>query len=131
MIAAAVANDGKMLEPKLLKSVSNSAYRPDVNVIAQMEADTAAVLREYMRLTVAEGTGTSAQIEGFSVCGKTGTAEYTEEGEIKNHSWFVGFIDDDAHPLAVSVILEGAGYGSAHAAPLARQALVSALEAGY
>ena len=131
MIAAAVANDGKMLEPKLLKSVSNSAYRPDVNVIAQMEADTAAVLREYMRLTVAEGTGTSAQIDGFSVCGKTGTAEYTEEGEIKNHSWFVGFIDDDAHPLAVSVILEGAGYGSAHAAPLARQALVSALEAGY
>ena len=62
---------------------------------------------------------------------KTGTAEYTEDGQIKNHSWFVGFVDDEEHSIAISVILEGAGYGSAHAVPLAQDVLSYAIDLGY
>ncbi len=131
MIAAAIANDGRMLEPKLLKSIDGTIYAPSVNVISSMPSDITDRVRDFMRKTVEEGTATNAQISGYDVCGKTGTAEYNDGGEKKNHSWFIGFIDDDQHPLAVSIILEGAGYGSKYATPLAKKALSYALDKGY
>ena len=131
MIAAAIANDGRMLEPKLLKSIDGTIYSPSVNVISSMPSEITDRVRDFMRKTVEEGTATNAQISGYDVCGKTGTAEYNDEGEKKNHSWFIGFIDDDQHPLAVSIILEGAGYGSKYATPLAKKALSYALDKGY
>lgn len=131
MIAAAFANDGVMMEPKILKSVDHSTYMYSSDILATLPADICAEIKEFMRLTVAQGTATNAYMENYTVCGKTGTAEYTEDGEIKNHSWFIGFIDDDDHTIAISVILEGAGYGSRYATPLAKQVLAYALEAGY
>ena len=65
-----------------------------------------------MRATVLEGTATSANIDAAAVSGKTGTAEYTDNGEIRNHSWFVGYSQDPEHLLAIAVILEGAGYAT-------------------
>ena len=59
--------------------------------------------------------------------GKTGTAEFVEDGEVKNHSWFVGFIEDSAHPYATAVIFEGAGYGSRYAAPMAGKVMARAI----
>lgn len=125
MIASAVANDGELMAPKLLKSAVSGSYETYT-----MEAEvhervtdraTATEIKEYMRQVILEGTGTSAAVSGAEICGKTGTAEYydDETGEIKNHSWFAGFIDDGSYPYAVSVIYEGAGYGSKYAAPMA------------
>jgi peptidoglycan glycosyltransferase len=136
MIAGAIANNGKMLEPKLLLDVlhdGDSVYDYSANTLTTVtRADTAQTIKEFMRETVEEGTATSAQVGGVTVCGKTGTAEYvSDDGEIKNHSWFVGFVDGSAHPLAISVVLEGAGYGSAHAAPLAGDVLAYAIDLGY
>ena len=72
-----------------------------------------------------------AAIKGYTVAGKTGTAEIaTDEGNA-SHAWFVGFIDDGEHPLCVSVILEKAGAGSSNAAPAAQQVLKEALDLGY
>ena len=135
MIVSAIANGGTMPEPKLLYGVNyngNSTF--DFKAASLMECTdsaTAATIKEYMRSVVESGTGTSAQIGGYTVCGKTGTAEYTEDGEVKNHSWFVAFVDDPDHPIAVSVVLEGAGYGSSYAAPLAGQILSRAIDMGY
>ncbi|MPN29318.1 Penicillin-binding protein A [bioreactor metagenome] len=135
MIAASIGNDGKMMEPKLLLDVfhgGNSVYTYSENTLTTtVQFDTAEKLKQFMKETVLEGTGTSAQIDGYSVCGKTGTAEYVEDDETKNHSWFVGFIEDNKHPIAISVILEGAGYGSAHAAPSAGDVLSYAIDLGY
>lgn len=135
MIAAAIGNGGRMMEPKILMDVlhgGKSVYTYFPNTLtAAIEPDTAERIKEFMKETVEEGTATSAQLDGYTVCGKTGTAEYVEDGEIKNHSWFVGFVDDENHSYAISVILEGAGFGSAHAAPLARDVLSYALDQGY
>lgn len=122
LMAAAVANGGVMCEPRLLKSVGGNAvsrWGADKSVRV-LSAETAQAVKQMMGKVVQQGTGTSAAVLGAVVYGKTGTAEYTENGEVKNHSWFVGFLDED-HPYAVSVLFEGAGFGSAHAAPMAAE----------
>ena len=132
MIAGAVANDGRMVEPKLLKSVESNSIFPfsytSSSLGTIMSPETAKTLQGYMRNVVKSGTGTSAGIKGATMYGKTGTAEYTEDSEVKNNSWFVGFIDDEEHPYAVAVIGEGAGYGSRYAAPLAKKAMQYAIK---
>lgn len=135
MIAASVGNGGVMMQPKLLLDVlhnGKSVYTYDADALTTAAPqNTASRLKEFMEKTVQQGTATAAQLGGYTVGGKTGTAEYVEDGETKNHSWFVGFVDSPEHPLAVCVILEGAGYGSAHATPLAHDALEYAIEQGY
>jgi peptidoglycan glycosyltransferase len=135
MIAASIANGGRMMEPKLLLDVMHegkSVYTFSSNALAApVQPETAQKIKQFMKETVEEGTATSARLDDYTVCGKTGTAEFVEDGETKNHSWFVGFVDDEDHPLAISVILEGAGFGSAHATPLAREVLSYALDKGY
>lgn len=125
MLTSAIANDGVMMEPKMLISAASGSYS-SYNMAAEeyvqvCDRGTASVIKEYMYSVVESGTGTSASVGGTRICGKTGTAEfYDDEAEkIRNHSWFSGFIDDGSYPYAVTVIFEGAGYGSKHAAPMA------------
>lgn len=137
MISGAVGNGGVMMQPNTLKDVQYGGisaynYKPTEfrTVVPQ---DVAAQLTTFMRKTVEQGTATSASIGNGTVCGKTGTAEYMETGnpEPQNHSWFVGFVEDAAHPLAIAVIGEGAGFGSNYATPLAGQILEHAIDMGY
>ena len=135
LISAAVGNGGTMMRPGTLLDVrygdrSAVSFQPTA-LRTIFDPQVTSTLAELMRKTVEEGTATSADIDAAAVCGKTGTAEYTEDGEVKNHSWFVGFIEDEAHPIAIAVILEGAGFGSRYAAPLAGSVLARAVELGY
>lgn len=132
MIAGAVANDGVMMEPKMLLDVSfngNVGYtmkpRKYRTVLTQ---SVASQLQSLMEGVITDGTGSRAAIDGVTVCGKTGTAEYVEDGEKKEHAWFSGYIDSEKHPYSVCVILEGAGSGSKNAAPLAKEALSKAMD---
>ena len=60
---------------------------------------TAHQVAAMMRLAVREGTGTAAQIPGYTVGGKTGTAETGIEGS--NTTWFIAFAGkDDGEPAA-------------------------------
>jgi len=135
MIAGAIANDGVMMEPKLLLSVSggaSSGYTFSPAVAARpLSALVADDLTEMMIACVTSGTGKKAAIKGYVVAGKTGTAEVaTAEGN-QSHAWFVGFIDDPDHPICIAVVLEYAGSGGSHAAPVAQDVLAMALKLGY
>jgi peptidoglycan glycosyltransferase len=125
LITSSIANSGYMPEPKLLKTVltnGKSSYRDSYDQYARCTgAGTAERISEFMRKVVDEGTGTACQVSGAVICGKTGTAEYIYNGEISNHSLFTGFIDDDENPYAIAVIVEGAGFGSQYAAPIAQR----------
>lgn len=133
MMAAGIANDGMMMEPKLLLDVvdgDKSTYNMTPEASPQVMDDTE-LLKEMMIQCVKSGTGTKAAVKGYTVGGKTGTAEVsTEDGNVA-HSWFVGFVDDDKHPIAIAVIMERAGSGSGHAAPAAGKILKEALDIGY
>lgn len=134
MIAAGIANGGVMPEPKLLKDVQNkdgvSSYTYTANVSRKAFSASEADLLKSMMIEVAEnGTGRNARVSGFTVAGKTGTAEVSSGGERPN-AWFVGFVDHAEHPLAICVVLEKGGSGGSNAAPVAAKVLKKAIELG-
>ena len=134
MIGAAIANDGVMMEPKLLISATapNGTQRAGLTAKVYrkpLTPEQAAVLKEYMRAVVTGGTGTSANISGKKVCGKTGSAEI--DGQEFTNAWFVGFLDETSSPYALSIVVENAGGGGSVAAPLARKIFSWMLKNGF
>jgi cell division protein FtsI/penicillin-binding protein 2 len=127
MVAAAIANDGIMMEPRLLMSVQTAGgtarplYQPKVYRTA-LSSENASTLQSYMRDVVVSGTGTRAAVPGMNICGKTGSAESSLSGSEVTYGWFVGYIENDSLPYAVSILVEsiadGEGGGST-AAPVA------------
>jgi len=131
-VAAAVANRGVLMTPHLASTI----VEPDGHVVQRispkaqstvMHASTAEALTKMMEAVVTEGTGTSAQIPGVQVAGKTGTAE-TQIGAAINNVWFIAFAPAQHPTVAVAVTLKGVpGQGAAFAAPVARQVIEALL----
>ena len=131
LVAAGVANEGVVMEPKLVERI----VAPDGDVIQRfepqewtkaVEPSTAADLTAMMELAVQAGTGVAAQIPGISVAGKTGTAETGVAG--RNNTWFIAFAPADRPEVAVAVALtDQAGTGGVTAAPIARAIIEAAL----
>jgi len=140
MIGAAIANDGIMMEPKLLKQVIG---RND-KIIKDFEPkqcrrvtsiENAKIIQNMLKGVVEEGTGKTAKIAGVSIAGKTGTAEKQgENGEWKNNAWFIGFAPVEEPRLSIAIVLENlpeGQTGGTAAAPLAAKILKKAIELGY
>ncbi len=131
MIGGTIANRGVMVEPKLLLKVGSTEQRSIFSSgRTVLDPAVAQRIKQMMKQAVDEGTGTTARISGVNVYGKTGTAEYYEDGEVRNHSWFVGFMDEN-RPYVVSVIFEGAGFGSKYAAPMTKTVFQYMIGHGY
>jgi beta-lactamase class D len=119
-VAATVANGGKRIEPRIVKDEKPRGEQ----AISKAAAKT---LTKLMINVVVGGTGQAARLAGLDVAGKTGTAEVSVDGEIKNHAWFVCFAPAGDADVAVAVVSEYGGVGGQVAAPLARQILASTL----
>lgn len=127
MIAAAVANDGKMMNPYLIESVLSrygdkvASFGPET-MTELMSKEEAAQIGAMMRAVVTDGTGDEAAGDGYKAYGKTGSAEINKDSD--THAWFIGYAEDDNDPsrkIAVSVIVEQGGSGGSVAAPLAKK----------
>jgi peptidoglycan glycosyltransferase len=81
-----------------------------------------------MRETVKSGTATRAAVKGLDVCGKTGSAEVSDDKTVETNAWFTGFICDEAHPYAIAVVIEGGGAGARMPSELAAKALKKTIE---
>jgi peptidoglycan glycosyltransferase len=137
LVASAIANKGVVMQPHVGVTILDDAGAPITTFKdriwrqATSEA-TAAQVRDFMVKVVQSGTGTSAQIAGVTVAGKTGTAQ-TVANEFP-HAWFVAFAPAEAPRYAVAVIVEHGGdaqseaTGGKVAAPIARQVLQFLLE---
>ncbi len=133
MIAGAVANGGVMMKPVLVKRIENSmgasTHTMETSVYRQaMQPATAELLARAMYETVQSGTASRAAISGYTVCGKTGSAETSDDKSVPTNAWFVGFIRDESKPYAVAVVVEQGGAGSTVATPIGRQALEKAIQ---
>lgn len=130
MVASAIANGGTLMSPYLVQTVRTA----DLDVVSEAEpselsravsAGTAQQLTDMMVGVVQSGSGTSAQISGVQVAGKTGTAQTGRDGE-SPHAWFTGFAPADDPQVAVAVIVQNGGdagseaTGGRVAAPVAR-----------
>ncbi len=123
LVAAAVANDGKMMTPYLVKQIVSEDNQIIVNTENRVMLDcvnfsTAAELTHSMELVVTDGTGKAANLDPVRVAGKTGSAE-NPAGD--THAWFVGFAPSDNPQIAVAVIVENGGGGGKVAAPIAAE----------
>ncbi len=122
MIAAAVANDGVMMQPYVLEAVLSGEkelehFEPVV-LDTVMTEEEASVIRQMMRAVVRDGTMKSLKTDRYEAYGKTGTAEYITGSDL-THAWFTGFAGEGEECIAVSVIVEGAGTGNQKAVPVA------------
>jgi peptidoglycan glycosyltransferase len=127
MVAAAVANDGELMEPRLWSKVIDTDGREEnldpERMSRVMDEDTAQTLTEMMTDVVNEGTGGAAALAEDQVAGKTGTAEIDIPRGI-NQAWFIGFAPADDPRIAVAATVERTtSQGGEVAAPIAQAVL--------
>lgn len=125
LITSAIANGGKLMKPYLVDQIVNyggtTVMKNMPEEYAQlMTGKEAAQLTELMEAVVTEGTAATLNGQGYTVAGKTGTAEYSIDKE-KAHSWFVGFTNIDNPELVISVVVEGADSTGARAVNVAKK----------
>ena len=119
-VAAAVANDGQLMEPRLWSKVIDPDGRETKLDPARqskvMSEDTASKLNTMMQSVVREGTGTAAAVSGIDVAGKTGTAELSPG---VNDAWFIGFAPATDPKIAIACIVEHtSGFGGPTCGPI-------------
>ncbi|MEU6713863.1 penicillin-binding protein 2 [Nonomuraea sp. NPDC046802] len=137
MIAAGIANDGKVMKPYLVNKITDAQgdtldEAKNEELSEAVSSETAGKLREMMVSVVANGTANLAQVPGVEVAGKTGTAE-TSNGQ-PPHAWFISFAPANDPQVALAVIVEsgaanvGAEATGGHtAAPIAKAVLEAVL----
>lgn len=125
MLASAVCNDGVAMRPYMVDEVEN--YKGiTVEEIKAKEYKTLfnenqiGILQEFMRGTVEEGTASRLMKDTYTAYGKTGTAQTTNDLD-KTNAWFVGYAENDEKEIAIAVIVEDSGTGSAYAVPIAEK----------
>ena len=139
MVAAGIANNGTVMTPYLVEE----SRSPDLDVLDKktpeplpdqpaMSSSAARELRRMMVAVVDNGTGTTAQIPGIEVGGKTGTAQ--SAADRPPYAWFVSMAPAENAKVAVAVLIQDAGVardqisGSGLAAPVAKAVMEAVLK---
>ena len=108
MIASTIANDGKMMQPRLVRNVVNK----DGKVIKESKSEVisdvtsteiANTIRDYMVDVVNYGTAKSAYLQSIQIAGKSGTVDKKGGGI---DVWFVGFAPAYDPKLAFAIVVE-------------------------
>ncbi|MBV8998199.1 MAG: cell division protein FtsI, partial [Solirubrobacterales bacterium] len=129
MIAAysAIANGGILRPPHVVQSIGGKPTRVPAGRRIISSA-TAGELRDMLRGVFADGgTASGAQIEGYDMAGKTGTANIAINGQYSDTAYvasFIGMVPTDHPRLVVAVVVnqpQGSIFGGSVAAPAFRQ----------
>ncbi|OQY05236.1 MAG: cell division protein FtsI [Desulfobacteraceae bacterium 4572_123] len=130
---SAIANDGILMKPYVVQAITDTNGRLIKNTTPQkirqvVSSETARTVRRILRtVTTSGGTGVQAALEGYTVCGKTGTAQKVDRSggyaKGKYVASFVGFVPARAPKLTILVVIdepEKQHYGGIVAAPVFR-----------
>lgn len=132
MVAGAIANDGKLVQPQLVDEVRNDnmdvVSRYSVKSLGDaVSSETAKTMQKMMLENVQSGAATNARISGVEVGGKTGTAQ-NGTGQ-KLSLWFTGAAPISNPKVAVAVVVEDAdGFGNEVASPIAQKVMKAVLD---
>ena len=137
---ATLANNGIKHKPQLVIATQDATTRARVAVPADPAQDlgftpqNVAIVRKAMVGVTQEGTSTRVFAgAGYLSGGKTGTAQAVSIGQKerynagkmeefqRDHALYIAFAPADDPKIALAVIVENAGFGAAHAAPMARR----------
>lgn len=138
MVAAAIANGGKLMVPHMIARVVNSdgvtVKTVTPTVYSQvMKPSTALAVTQMMTKVVEEGTGTTVQFGGINIAGKTGTASIGAPGQGLTQPSFLAFAPAQDPKVAIEVIVDRSqgGYGATVAGPIAKAVLQTLLSEGH
>jgi membrane peptidoglycan carboxypeptidase len=114
MVAAvsSIANGGQYVEPRVVRAIyrGNRRYRVQPKIVRRtISADTAATLTTIMEGVVERGTARAAQIDGYTIAGKTGTSAKLINGHYSTTDWnasFVGFLPSRDPAVAIIVVTD-------------------------
>jgi cell division protein FtsI (penicillin-binding protein 3) len=137
---SAIANGGDLMRPYLVREIVDQdgntlqAFKPQ-KVRRAVSGRTATIVKNILKTVItAGGTGVNAALDGYTACGKTGTARKLDEnGEYskdKHTASFIGFAPAERPAVAILVIVDepqGQYYGGVVAAPVFRQIAQQAL----
>jgi cell division protein FtsI (penicillin-binding protein 3) len=128
---SSVANGGTLFEPRIVRAFIKNGERVEVapKILRRtISGRTAAELTAIMEAVVERGTAQGARIDGYTVAGKTGTAQKLVDGVYSKSEYnasFVGFVPSREPALVIIVIIDsphGRGYyGGTVAAPVFRR----------
>jgi cell division protein FtsI (penicillin-binding protein 3) len=134
---SSIANGGTLYEPRVVRATIKDGQRVAVTpktLRRTVSERTAAQLTTIMEAVVERGTAKAAQIDGFTVAGKTGTASKIVDGRYSPSEYnasFVGFLPSRKPSLTIIVLIDaphGKGYyGGAVAAPVFKRIAEAAL----
>ena len=135
---AAVANGGRLLQPRVVRAVVRDGVRTPTEVLEVrrvVSPRTAAELTSIMEDVVTIGTAKGfAQVEGFTVAGKTGTAQKLVGGAYSHSDYnvsFTGFVPSRMPVFALVVVVDtprnGYYFGASVAGPIFRRIADAAL----
>jgi cell division protein FtsI (penicillin-binding protein 3) len=134
---SAVANRGQLVEPRIIRAVYQDGRRHGVvpKILRRTTSvDTAATLASIMEGVVERGTAKAAQIPGFTVAGKTGTAAKLINGHYSHSDYnasFVGFVPSRDPAVTIIVVIDsphaGQIYGGSVSAPVWKRIAESTL----
>jgi cell division protein FtsI (penicillin-binding protein 3) len=129
MVAAysAIANGGVLRAPHVVQSIGGKAT-PIPQGRQIISSTTASELRDMLRGVFADGgTASGAQIDGYDMAGKTGTANIAVDGHYSDSAYvasFIGMVPTDHPRLVVAVVVNqphGSIFGGSVAAPAFQQ----------
>ena len=140
MAYGALANGGRLMQPRLVKEVRDAdgrtVHRFEPRTVRQVVSpDVTRQIADVLVNVVEDGTGTRARLSTFAVAGKSGTTRAWSDGGYQSGDYFssfAGFFPAEDPQLVVLVKLDrpsGAYYGGATAAPVTRATLESILAA--
>jgi len=116
---AVLANGGTRVEPALLEKIDGKERTPAFPKFEKtIGKNWIEIVRQGMRQAVTIGSARALNGLSKPVAGKTGTAQTA--GQKKTNAWFIGFGPYDKPTLAVTILIEEGGEGSAVAVPLAK-----------
>lgn len=137
--ACSTINGGRLMQPYVVSEITS----PDGEVIEKnqplelgrtISESTSEIMRRLLTSVVSEGGGKNARVKGYTVGGKTGTAQVYIDGKVTSDTHigsFVGFAPMEDPQIAVLVIVDRADvavdYGSVTAAPFAQQIIEQTL----
>ena len=125
---SSVANGGTLFEPRVVRAMIKDGRRypvPRKILRRTISMETAATLTEIMEAVVDRGTAGAAQIPGYTIAGKTGTASKLVNGRYSRLDYnasFVGFVPSRNAALTIIVVIDSPHargyYGGVVAAPV-------------
>jgi len=134
---SSIANGGHLFQPRVVRAFVKDGRRievPHKEMRRTIEPDTAATLTTIMEQVVERGTARAAQIDGYTIAGKTGTAAKLVNGHYQKSDYnasFVGFVPSRNPALTILVVIDsphGNGYtGGAVSAPVFKRIAEAAL----